>query len=105
MAEAYWSEFDAVISPAMANPPGKIEHVDGIDSREEAERRFGHRNSATFPAAFLGVPALSVPCGFSSDGMPVGLHIMTGQFEDGLALRIGHAYQESTEWHTMRPDV
>ena len=97
--------FDAVISPAMANPPGKIEHVHGIDSREEAERRFGHRNSATFPAAFLGIPALSVPCGFSSDGMPIGLQIMTDRFQDGLALRIGHAYQESTEWHTMRPDV
>ena len=97
--------FDAVISPTILSPPGKIEHVDGVTSREEAERRFGHRGSVTFPAAFLGVPALSVPCGFSSDGMPVGLQIMTGLFEDGLALRIGHAYQESTEWHTMRPDV
>ena len=97
--------FDAVISPTILNPPGKIEHVDGIASREEANLRFGHRNSPTFPAAFLGAPALSVPCGFSSDGMPVGLQIMTGRFEDGLALRIGHAYQESTEWHTMRPDI
>jgi aspartyl-tRNA(Asn)/glutamyl-tRNA(Gln) amidotransferase subunit A len=97
--------FDALISPTSPNPPGKIEHVDGVASREEAERRFGHRNSATFPAAFLGLPALSVPCGFSSDGLPVGLQIITDRFEDGLALRIGHAYQESTEWHTMRPDV
>ena len=97
--------FDALISPTMLNSPGKIEHVDGVNSREEAERRFGHRGSVTFPAAFLGVPALSVPCGFDSDGLPVGFQIMTGHFEDGLALRIGHAYQESTEWHTMRPDV
>ena len=97
--------FDAVLSPTMLNPPGKIEHVYGVDSREEAERRFGHRGSVTFPAAFLGVPALSVPCGFDSDGLPVGFQIMTDHFEDALALRIGHAYQESTEWHTMRPDV
>ena len=97
--------FDAVISPTMLNPPGKIEHVDGVDSREEAERRFGHRGSVTFPAAFLGVPALSVPCGFDSDGLPVGFQIMTDHFEDALALRIGHAYQESTKWHTMRPVV
>ena len=98
-------QFDALISPTMLNLPGKIEHVDGVNSREEAERRFGHRGSVTFPAAFLGIPALSVPCGFDSDGMPIGFQIMTGHFEDGLALRIGHAYQESTKWHTMRPDV
>ena len=97
--------FDAVISPTMLNLPGNIEHVDGVASREEAERRFGHRGSVTFPAAFLGIPALSVPCGLEWANLPVGFQIMTGHFEDGLALRIGHAYQESTEWHTMRPDV
>ena len=49
-------------------------------------------------------PAVSVPNGFV-EGMPTGLQIATAQWQDALALRIAHAYQSATEWHTQRPSL
>jgi aspartyl-tRNA(Asn)/glutamyl-tRNA(Gln) amidotransferase subunit A len=50
-----------------------------------------------------GFPALSVPCGFSAAGLPIGMQIVARPFEDGLVLRTGAAYQSITRWHTRRP--
>jgi aspartyl-tRNA(Asn)/glutamyl-tRNA(Gln) amidotransferase subunit A len=54
-----------------------------------------------------GFPAISVPCGFSSDppGLPIGLQISARPFEDALVLAIAHAYETATDWHTRRPDL
>jgi aspartyl-tRNA(Asn)/glutamyl-tRNA(Gln) amidotransferase subunit A len=50
-----------------------------------------------------GAPALSVPCGFTPDGMPVGLQLYGRAFgEEGL-LAFGHAYEQATDWHRRRP--
>jgi aspartyl-tRNA(Asn)/glutamyl-tRNA(Gln) amidotransferase subunit A len=56
---------------------------------------------ATNPA---GVPALSVPCGFSN-GMPVGMQLIGRHLSEDLLLRIGHAYQSVTDWHKQLPEV
>ncbi len=52
-----------------------------------------------------GVPAITVPCGFASDGMPVGLHLAGRLYEDATVLRAAHAYEQATEWHARRPPV
>ncbi len=100
-----FQQFDILVSPTMPNPPGKIEYVEGVATRDEAERRFGHFRSTTFPAALAGTPALSVPCGFSSTGLPIGLQLMGDRFQDGLVLKVGYAYQQSTDWHLQRPPL
>ncbi|MEE8421320.1 MAG: Asp-tRNA(Asn)/Glu-tRNA(Gln) amidotransferase subunit GatA [Dehalococcoidia bacterium] len=56
----------------------------------------------TIPVNIAGVPALSVPCGVS-EGLPVGLHLVGRAFEEGTLLRAAHAYEQLTDWHTMRP--
>jgi aspartyl-tRNA(Asn)/glutamyl-tRNA(Gln) amidotransferase subunit A len=48
-------------------------------------------------------PALSVPCGFTTAGLPVGLHIVGARQTDALVLRVGQAYQAATDWHTRIP--
>ncbi|MGE3855883.1 MAG: amidase [Dehalococcoidia bacterium] len=48
-------------------------------------------------------PSLSVPCGFDADGLPIGLMITTAKWTDAFALRIGHAYQQATDFHLRRP--
>ncbi|MEM6528662.1 MAG: Asp-tRNA(Asn)/Glu-tRNA(Gln) amidotransferase subunit GatA [Chloroflexota bacterium] len=54
----------------------------------------------TVSANLAGTPALSVPAGFSSEGLPIGLQIMGPQFAEETILRAGYAYQQATDWHT-----
>ncbi|WP_253848917.1 amidase, partial [Mycobacterium asiaticum] len=53
------------------------------------------------PANLAGLPALSVPCGFTSAGLPVGLQIIGRAFDEPMVLRIGHAYQSAQAWATL----
>jgi aspartyl-tRNA(Asn)/glutamyl-tRNA(Gln) amidotransferase subunit A len=55
----------------------------------------------TLPVNLAGLPGISVPCGFS-DGLPVGLQVIGPRFQDGRVLRVAHAYEQATEWHTQR---
>lgn len=59
----------------------------------------------TAPINLTGFPALSVPCGFTRGGLPVGLQIIGKPFDEGTVLRAGHAYEQATEWHTRRPPL
>jgi aspartyl-tRNA(Asn)/glutamyl-tRNA(Gln) amidotransferase subunit A len=52
-----------------------------------------------------GVPALSIPCGFDRQGLPIGMQIFGRAFDEANVLLAGHAYQQATDWHTRRPDV
>ena len=52
-----------------------------------------------------GTPALSIPCGFTEEGLPVGLQIVGKPFDDALVLRVGYTYQQETDWHTRRPPL
>lgn len=59
----------------------------------------------TLPWNLTGQPALSVPCGFSPEGLPVGLQIVGRPFDEATVLRLGHAYQCATDWHSRRPPL
>jgi aspartyl-tRNA(Asn)/glutamyl-tRNA(Gln) amidotransferase subunit A len=58
----------------------------------------------TIPVNIAGLPAISVPCGFS-DGLPVGLHIMGKPFDEATILRVAYAYEQATDWHKARPPL
>lgn len=57
----------------------------------------------TLPASLAGVTGLNVPCGFDDAGLPVGLQLIGPAFGEEVVLRVGHAYQQLTDWHTQRP--
>jgi len=59
----------------------------------------------TAPFNLTGLPALSLPCGFSSDGLPIGLQIVGRPWAEAAVLRAGQAYEQATEWHLRRPDL
>ena len=59
----------------------------------------------TSPFDGYGVPAISVPCGFSKDGMPIGLMIAGPHFAEGKVLALAYAFQQATQWHLKRPPV
>lgn len=53
----------------------------------------------TMPFNLAGLPAVSCPCGFTTDGLPIGMQVVGKPFEEATALRIAHAYQQLTDWH------
>jgi aspartyl-tRNA(Asn)/glutamyl-tRNA(Gln) amidotransferase subunit A len=57
----------------------------------------------TVPSSLAGVPALSVRCGFSASGLPIGLQIIGRAFDEARVLRAAHAYEQATEWLGRRP--
>jgi aspartyl-tRNA(Asn)/glutamyl-tRNA(Gln) amidotransferase subunit A len=62
---------------------------------------------ATFTRAanYLGACALSLPAGFSADGLPIGVQLMGGPYADATLVRLGRAFQQVTDWHRRRPDL
>ncbi len=52
-----------------------------------------------------GLPAISIPCGFSEDGMPIGLHLQAPPLEEETLLRAAHMFQQVTDWHRRRPPL
>jgi aspartyl-tRNA(Asn)/glutamyl-tRNA(Gln) amidotransferase subunit A len=52
-----------------------------------------------------GLPTITVPCGFSKSGLPIGLQISGGNWREADVLALAHAYQKATDWHTRRPPL
>jgi aspartyl-tRNA(Asn)/glutamyl-tRNA(Gln) amidotransferase subunit A len=52
-----------------------------------------------------GLPALALPSGFTTSGLPVSLQLAGRPFDEATVLRAGYAYEQATEWHTRRPPV
>lgn len=59
----------------------------------------------TIPANLAGGSGLSVPCGFTAGGLPIGLQLLAPAFEEVSLLRAGHAYESTTDWHTRKPVI
>ncbi|MGE5333822.1 MAG: amidase, partial [Nitrososphaerota archaeon] len=101
---ALMAHVDALLTPTMALAAPRADESDtplraGGDVVPEGTLR------CTFPFNMSGQPALSVPCGFTSDGLPIGLQIVGARFGEATVLRLGHAYQRVTDWHTRRPQL
>jgi aspartyl-tRNA(Asn)/glutamyl-tRNA(Gln) amidotransferase subunit A len=58
----------------------------------------------TRPINMLGLPAISVPCGFTGDGLPIGMQIIGPPDGEEIVLRLAHAYEQATEWHKHGPN-
>jgi aspartyl-tRNA(Asn)/glutamyl-tRNA(Gln) amidotransferase subunit A len=97
-------EFDVVVMPTMKALPPTIDAAVRAESSPDIEDRplFSINNTLTFNR--LGLPALTVPCGFSSEGLPIGLMICGPRYSEGKLLALGAAYERTTEWHKRRPE-
>ena len=93
-----FQEVDALaapVSPLVAFPIGE---------RTDDPVRMYLVDVYTLPVNIAGLPAMSVPCGFS-DGLPVGLQLIGPHLSEGRLLNIAHAYQQATDWHNDRPSL
>ena len=89
-------------APVTARPLGT---VPGIQSKEQAAAGLAGRVSFTGPFNLAGVPALSLPCGFSSENLPMGLQIVGRPFAEETVMKVAHAYEQNTDWHTRKPPI
>jgi aspartyl-tRNA(Asn)/glutamyl-tRNA(Gln) amidotransferase subunit A len=59
----------------------------------------------TISANLAGIPAISVPCGFTKDGLPIGLQILGKPFDEGTLFRVAYTYEQNTQWHKRKPKL
>ena len=58
----------------------------------------------TQPANIAGLPSISIPCGIS-EGLPVGVQLMSSPMNDGVVLNLATAFEQSTDWHDLKPEI
>jgi len=94
--EQFFESYDFLITPTT---PIAAPTIEGHDAVEQAARltRF------TAPFNLAGLPALSLPCGFTTDGLPIGLQIVARAWADARVLNAGYGFEQATEWHKKRP--
>jgi aspartyl-tRNA(Asn)/glutamyl-tRNA(Gln) amidotransferase subunit A len=88
-------EVDAIVTPTTAYPAYPI---GGASPQVDM-------HSLTRPVSLTGLPALAVPCGFTRTGLPVSMQLIGRAWEESTVLRIGHAYEQATDWHRRRPPL
>ena len=96
---------DVLVSPTGPVPAPPVESAPGVHSKEEAAAELAGRSAFTGPFNLAGLPALSVPCGFTSSGLPLGLQIGGRAFAEETVMKVAYAYEQHTTWHTKRPPV
>ena len=99
---AQCSDIDALLTPGTLIPAPAHDARSVVIHGKEV-KLLGPLISATCPFNVTGQPALSVPCGFTTAGLPIALQIVGKPFEEVTILQIGHAYEVHTDWHERRP--
>jgi aspartyl-tRNA(Asn)/glutamyl-tRNA(Gln) amidotransferase subunit A len=100
-----FTDFDLLVLPTMRLPPPKITEVVERDETPTPKPREPERDNNCAPFDIWGIPAISIPCGFSKEGLPIGLMIAGPRFSEGRVLALAHAYEQATAWHTRRPPL
>jgi len=96
MAENF-SRVDVLAMPTAPRPP------DAFATMDPNEQNL--RPNFTNPFNLAGLPAISVPCGFTEGNLPAGLQIVAPAFQETTALRVAYAYEQATEWRKRRPPL
>jgi amidase len=103
MLDDILQKVDLLLCPSMPTLPMQLKDFSpqAILSRENVGALLRH----TAPFDLTGSPTISVPCGFSTEGLPISLQLIGRHGEEGLVMQAGHAYEQATEWHTRRPPI
>jgi aspartyl-tRNA(Asn)/glutamyl-tRNA(Gln) amidotransferase subunit A len=104
--EEAFRNVDVLVSPTAPYPAPRHDALTApFESAEDVRQRFFFRRSYTGCYPLAAMPAVSIPGGFTEDGLPIGLQIGAGPFAEGTILRAAYAYQQATDWHTRRAPV
>jgi aspartyl-tRNA(Asn)/glutamyl-tRNA(Gln) amidotransferase subunit A len=94
-----FGECDVIMGPTSPTPAFKI----GERSADPLAMYLS--DIYTISANLAGLPGISIPCGFTKAGLPIGLQLLAGPFEEEKLLRVARMYERETDWHTRRPAI
>jgi aspartyl-tRNA(Asn)/glutamyl-tRNA(Gln) amidotransferase subunit A len=90
---------DAILAPVSPIPAFRL------DEKVDDPLQMYLSDVFTLPASLAGIPGISVPCGFTSNNLPIGLQILGPHFREDLILRIACQFEQATEFHLRRPEI
>lgn len=96
--EKAFNKCDVIITPTAPTPAFKLgEKIDD-------PLKMYLSDIFTIPANLAGIPGISLPCGFTSGGLPIGFQILANAFQEEMLLKVAHAYEQHTSWHRKKPE-
>jgi aspartyl-tRNA(Asn)/glutamyl-tRNA(Gln) amidotransferase subunit A len=96
--EAAFARVDVIVGPTTPNVAFRL-------GEKEDPLSMYLNDTFTVPANLAGLPGISVPCGLSRDGLPIGLHFVGRAFDEPTVLRLAHAYEHASPWRTRKPPM
>ncbi len=94
-----FEKYDVILGPTTPTPAFKI------GEKINDPLTMYANDILTIPVNLAGVPGISVPCGFSSEGLPLGLQIIGKHFDESTVYRVAHAFEQATDFHKKRPQL
>jgi aspartyl-tRNA(Asn)/glutamyl-tRNA(Gln) amidotransferase subunit A len=104
-AAEVFGKVDVLVTPTIRTCLPTLAETDIDHGPPGTEHRFMAVSANTRPFNYLGLPAISVPCGFDPNGLPIGFQIAGRPFGEGRVLKVADAYQSDTYWHWERPRI
>jgi aspartyl-tRNA(Asn)/glutamyl-tRNA(Gln) amidotransferase subunit A len=98
-----FDEVDVLLTPTVPIPPPLIADLRAHPDNLRPQELLMLRN--TRPFNVWGIPTISIPCGFTKDGLPIGLQLASAPWRGIVLLQAAHAYEQATGWHKMRPEL
>jgi len=95
--EQAFERCEVIATPTSPTPPFKI------GEKTDDPLQMYLSDIFTISVNLAGLPAISIPCGFTNAGLPIGLQLIGKPFEEATLLRVAHAYEQATEWHRRKP--
>jgi aspartyl-tRNA(Asn)/glutamyl-tRNA(Gln) amidotransferase subunit A len=101
---AVFAKVDVLHAPCLPIPSPTIAETD-VGGSPTMDRTLALMTRFMRPFNYLGLPSLALPCGFLASGLPVGMQLVGRPFAEDTILRLGHAFQQATDWHRREPKV
>jgi aspartyl-tRNA(Asn)/glutamyl-tRNA(Gln) amidotransferase subunit A len=97
--EEAFQKVDVIVAPTAPTPAFRIGEKTGNPLQMYL------CDVLTIPVNMAGIPAISIPCGFNREGLPIGLQIMGKHFDEGMLLRVAYAFEQNTDFHLKKPTL
>jgi aspartyl-tRNA(Asn)/glutamyl-tRNA(Gln) amidotransferase subunit A len=104
-ADTVFAQVDVLATPTIRTALPTLAETDIDNGPPGTEVTFLAVSANTRPFNYLGLPAISIPCGFDGNGLPIGLQLAGRPFAEARLMRIADAYQRDTDWHARRPPL